>query len=196
MNAPSAGPVSPPARIAALATEIEAVLATTSNPDEITTRVEALAKPLAADQGWVTPECYKTHDIQGIGVRILYETPGDGLFIETVCWQPGRGVAPHDHRTWGVVIGLDGTEMNTLWRRLDDGSQPGHAELEVAEVVAAGPGDVIRLMPEDIHSVRNDGDQPSLSLHIYGRDLATTGRSEFDPDNEIQRPCPQRIRDR
>ena len=184
------------AMIESLAADIDAVLATTQDAAEIAAQVEALARPLAGDQSWVEPACYNTHDVQGIGVRILHHSEESGLLIETVCWQPGRGVAPHDHQTWGVVIGLDGEEVNTSWRRLDDGSKPGHAELEVAETIVAGPGDAVRLMPDDIHSVRNDGNTLSLSLHIYGRDLATTNRSEFDPDNEIQRPCPQRIRER
>ena len=50
------------------------------------------------------------------------------------------------------------------------------------------------LLPDDIHSVRNEGDTPSLSLHMYGKALAKVERSEFDPINKTQRPCPQRVR--
>lgn len=58
------------------------------------------------------------------------------------------------------------------------------------------PGDCLRFMPDDIHSVRNEGEAPSLSLHIYGRSLAHLARSEFDPAIKAQRPCPQRERSR
>ena len=180
--------------IEALAADVEAVLATTSDPRQITAKVAELARPFADDQGWIVPDCYLTDDSQGIGVKILHEGPDHGLLIETVCWQPGRGVKPHDHRTWGVVIGLEGDERNVSWRRLDDGTKPGFAELEEAEVTVARRGDVIVLMPDDIHSVTNEGDTPSLSLHIYGRSLAHTNRSEYEPSEKLQRPCPQRIR--
>jgi predicted metal-dependent enzyme (double-stranded beta helix superfamily) len=182
----------PHAAIANLAADIKALLATTTNAGEITARVAELAKPLAADKSWIEPRCHETDDEQGIGIVILHREPDDGLLIETVCWQAGRGVAPHDHCTWGVVIGLEGEETNVTWRRLDDGSRSGFAELEKAEEMTVRNGDVCRLLPTDIHSVRNDGGTDSMSLHIYGNDLATTGRSEYDPINKIQRPCPVR----
>ena len=49
-------------------------------------------------------------------------------------------------------------------------------------------------MPDDIHSVRNLGDTPTLSLHIYGKSLAITNRNEYDPEAKIVRPCPKRKR--
>ncbi len=182
----------PSGAIDTLVTDIKAMLATTSDPAEITNRVAELAKPLATDKSWIEPRFYETDDDQGIGIVVLHKEPDDGLLIETVCWQAGRGVAPHDHRTWGVVIGLEGEETNVTWRRLDDGATAGHAELEKAAETTVRCGDVCRLMPADIHSVRNDGAEDSMSLHIYGRDLATTGRSEFDPINKVERPCPVR----
>lgn len=179
-----------------LVTDIKALLARTEDPVEIAAGVAALAKPLAADKSWIEPRSYETEESQGIGLTILHAEADHRLMVETVCWQAGRGVAPHDHQTWGVVIGLDGEETNVNWRRRDDGSQEGHADLEVAEEIIIRCGDVVRLQPNDIHSVRNDGETDSLSLHIYGRDLAYVNRSEFDPVNKTQRPCPQRIRNR
>ena len=43
-------------------------------------------------------------------------------------------------------------------------------------------GDICTLLPNDIHSGHNEGDVPSVSLHIYGRSLAFTDRREFDPE--------------
>ena len=117
-----------------------------------------------------------------------------------MCWQAGSGVAPHDHQTWGVVVGLDGEEVNTMWRRLDDGTREGHArqargapprpKLERASEVTLRRGDVIKLLPDDIHSVANRSHTDALSLHIYGRDLDHVTRSQFDPLANVQRPYP------
>ena len=140
------------------------------------------------------PEFYEVDERQGIGINILNQENNDTNLVEVISWLPGLGVAPHDHQTWGVVVGIDGMEMNIEWRRLDDGSKPGYAELKKYRETKVSKGDVLTFMPNDIHSVRNDGDRPSLSLHIYGRVLANLERSEFDPINKHQRPCPQRVR--
>lgn len=173
---------------------IKDVLGRTSNPDKITQSVAAMAAPFANDKSWLQPRCYEADAAQGIGITVFHEEPDNSILVETVCWMPRRGVAPHDHQTWGVVIGLEGEERNVMWRRQDDGSQPGHARLEQASDVVMRNGDVCRLLPDEIHSVRNDGDELSMSLHIYGCNLAHVSRSEFDPINNVQRPCPIRKR--
>ena len=116
------------------------------------------------------------------------------ILIEVISWAPGLGVAPHDHQTWGVVVGIDGVEVNITWQRLDDGSEPGFADLKKTRETEIRNGDTVSFLPDDIHSVRNDSDEPSLSLHIYGRVLPKISRSEFDPINKVQRPCPKRFR--
>lgn len=161
-------------------------------------RVVPLMRALAADRSWLRPEFYDVDPEQGFGIVVLHEEaddhPAGGFLVETICWGTGRGVAPHDHRTWGVVIGLDGEEVNVDWRRLDDGRVPGRAQLEKAAETVVGPGVVKTLAPADIHSVRNDGDRPSLSLHVYGRSLARLDRSEFNPVAGTEAPCPKRTR--
>ena len=101
-------------------------------------------------------------------------------------------VLPHDHQTWGIVCGIDGVETNINWLRNDDGSKAGFADLTAAHELRVGPGDVAVFMPDDIHSVRNDSDKTTLSLHIYGKSLSQIDRSEFDPDSKTVRPCPKR----
>ena len=177
-----------------LANQIQEVMARTQDPKSIAAEVAKLAKPYATDMSWVEPRCYETDEGQGIGITVFHEDPDPGLLIETVSWLPGRGVQPHDHQTWGVVVGLEGHECNVTWKRQDQGDKPGYAELVKAEEIDVANGDVVCLMPDDIHSVRNDGEELSMSLHIYGRGLAYTGRSEFDPIAKFQRPCPVRRR--
>jgi len=173
---------------------IKDVLATTDDPAEITHSVAALAAPLARDTSWLEPRCYEAEDAQGIGIAVFHEEPDNTVLVETVCWLPGRGVAPHDHQTWGVVVGIEGEECNVMWRREDDRSKPGYAKLVQDSEVVMTNGDVCRLLPDEIHSVRNSSDELSMSLHIYGRNLAHVERSEFDPINCVERPCPVRKR--
>lgn len=172
--------------------EVRAAIAGVSEPAAVADRVVPLMRALAGDRSWIRPEFYEVDANQGFGIVVLHEEPGDGFLVETICWAPGRGVAPHDHRTWGVVIGLDGQETNVDWRRLDDGRTPGRAALETAAETVVGPGALKTFAPADIHSIRNDSDRPSLSLHVYGRNLAKLDRSEFNPLAGTEAPCPKR----
>lgn len=174
--------------------ELKSITAKTNNLSQIIECTAPLLKALADDTSWVKSEYYECDEEQGFGINILNEEPDHTLLVEAIAWLPGRGVAPHDHQTWGMVVGIDGAEVNVDWRRLDDGSKPGFADLEIAKETVVGHGDIVSFMPDDIHGVRNEGDVTSLSLHVYGKTLATLERSEFDPINKVQRLCPQRKR--
>ena len=160
----------------------------------IITALAPVMKGLAADQGWLKPEYFQCDHKQGMGISVLNEEPDHTIFIETVAWLPGRGVAPHDHQTWGVVVGIVGSEINVNWQRIDDGTKEDFAELEILEEREIRTGDIVYLLPDDIHSVRNESNTTSLSLHIYGQALSSIKRYEFDPINKTRCVCPQRIR--
>ena len=179
-------------RIQGLIDDVRRIVAGTDDPAQVVGAVEPLMRAMAADTSWVRPEFYEAGAEMGVGIVVLHEEPADGFLVETICWMPGRGVAPHDHQTWGIVVGLDGRETNVDWRRRDDGSRPGYADIEKARETVVGRGVMKTFMPNDIHSIRNDFDTPSLSLHVYGRNLAQVDRSEFSPLAKTQLPCPKR----
>ena len=152
--------------------------------------VAPLAKKLATSPGWVRPEYYDIDEKTGIGVTDIYIEDDHTLMVATVAWAPGGGVLPHDHQTWGIVAGIDGVERNVIWKRTDDGSRDGHAEIHEHRQTNVGAGDVIGFLADDIHSVHNDGERTSLSLHVYGRSLYHVDRNEFVPDENLVRPYP------
>jgi len=145
-------------------------------------RVGTLADAFAASRAaWLTDAMCRPDPAQGFGLHLLHEEDDHSLAVFVVTWLPKRTTPPHDHGTWAVVTGLDGEERNFLWRRLDDGFQPGRAEIELASQSVVGAGDVIALPSGAIHSVANEGDRMSVSLHVYGRHVNHTERSQFDP---------------
>lgn len=177
-----------------LVRDLRDIVAATADDREIVKRVMPLARRIGDGPDMRRKELYDCDPEQGFAINILHEEPDHSLLVEAIVWLPGRGVKPHNHRTWGVVVGLDGLETNVNWQRRDDGSRPGYADLVPRHEIAVGPGDVVAFLPDDIHSVRNDGATPTLSLHIYGKSLAHIDRSEFDPDAKVERPCPKRVR--
>lgn len=162
----------------------------------IISKVIPLAKRLVSEADWSDEKFKVCDDQQGFGITILNEDENNALMVETICWLPERGVAPHDHQTWGVVVGIEGEESNIDWERHDDGKKNGFADLTLKQEIIVGPMDSCSFLPNDIHSVRNTGSAPSLSLHVYGYSPGSRNRTEFDPLSKTCKPCPQRIRNR
>ncbi len=157
-------------------------------------RVRVLAGALAeARSTWLHEAMCRPDPDQGFGLHLLHEEADHSLAVFVVTWLAGRWTVPHDHGTWAVVAGLSGEERNVIWRRTDDGARPGHAIVERASQSVVRAGDVIALPSGTIHSVANEGDASSVSLHVYGRHVNYTERSQFDPQRRTETPYKVRV---
>lgn len=141
-----------------------------------------LARTISTTPGWIRDEHYECDPNQGFGLHLLHEEEDHSLPVFLFSWLPGRGTPAHDHKTWGVVVGLDGEETEILWERLDDGSTPGYADLRPVGERKLTVDTLSSFLGDDIHTVRNDGERTTLSLHTYGMHINYTGRTRFDPD--------------
>jgi predicted metal-dependent enzyme (double-stranded beta helix superfamily) len=168
--------------------DLRAITAQETDPEKITERVAPLAKKFAQASGWLRPEHRQCDEEQGFGVHLLHEEPNHDLAVFVLSWLPDRGTTPHNHKTWAVVVGMEGQEQEVNYERLDDGSKPGFADLKRAGAQVMTAGEIARCYPEHIHSVRNVGKGISMSLHTYGRHINYTGRSEFDPEGKREKP--------
>jgi len=175
--------------IAQLVADLKEIRAQAKNEREILNRARPLARRAAlAMDSWLKPRMYEADPEQGFGVHLLHEEPDHTLAIFAVSWLPGRGTPPHDHGTWAVVAGVDGPELNKFFERVDDRSRPGHAEVKKSGEKVFGVGDVVALPTGGIHMVWNESARVSLSLHIYGKHINFTGRSQYDPEKQTETP--------
>jgi predicted metal-dependent enzyme (double-stranded beta helix superfamily) len=100
--------------------------------------------------------------------HVLHAEPDGTFSILGLVWLPGQSTRIHDHITWCVVGVLAGTEHEELF---DESLNPvGVRDSHAGEVSGFAP-------PGDIHSIRNDGSEIAISLHIYGTDITRVGTS-------------------
>ena len=122
--------------------------------------------------------------------RYLLQEDPDGRFaIYMLALNPGNASKPHNHTTWAVVSAVEGQELNKVYRRVDDGSQEGRAQLEQVREVLVEPSTGIALMPEDIHSIHTTGTSSTRHLHCYGLALERLDeRQGFDLEQGTVQP--------
>lgn len=103
------------------------------------------------------------------------------LYLNSII--PGKTTFPHNHDTWAVIVAVSGQELNRLYQREDDRSNPEQARISLARELIVQPGTSVSFLPDDLHSIHVQGEQPTLHFHLYGRPLDTlTGRIGIDPE--------------
>ena len=123
---------------------------------------------------------------KGANRYLLQEDDGGRFALYLNALNPGNETKPHDHTTWAVVVAVDGQELNRVYRRLDDGSDPERCEVVEDHQVMVEPGQGICLMPDAIHSIHTTGDRPTRHLHMYGLALdRLDDRKAYSLDGEI-----------
>jgi len=175
--------------IAQLVADVKRVCAQFEDERQILSQVRPLARRAAlAKDEWVEDRMYSADPAQGFGVHLLHEEPDHTIAILALSWLPKRGTPPHDHGTWAVVAGIDGPERNEFYERTDDRTRLGYADLKKVGEKVCDASDVVALPQGMIHSVWNETDRVTLSLHIYGKHINHTGRSQFDLDKQTETP--------
>ena len=85
-----------------------------------------------------------------------------------------------------MIDSLVGHEINHIWRRVDDCTKPSYCELEYIEKVDLIPGSVYSQSRSAIHSIENPApdERVAISLHVYGKDLRSTRRYIYLPEEK------------
>ena len=115
-------------------------------------------------------------------VQTLYHAPE--LTILNVVWPPRMTIMPHNHLMWAVIGIYTGREDNIFWRRL-----PGEigGRIEAAGAKSLGERDAEPLGRDIIHTVTNPLSRLTGAIHVYGGDFFAVSRSEWDPENLLER---------
>jgi len=160
-----------PTAIETFITEVEALLAAQSDPHCITDGVQRHLARLLASPDFLRPE-QREPDPQRYRAHLLAIAPSRMFSIVALVWLPGQVTPIHDHICWccvGVLQGLEHEQRYTLHQ-----NAAGEQWLVPLDMDVLTAGHTCALVPpeENIHQVRNAGDDLAISIHVYGDDLA------------------------
>jgi predicted metal-dependent enzyme (double-stranded beta helix superfamily) len=160
----------------------------------IVERVKPLLEKLVSNKGFLKPE-FKVPRQDQFAVYNLFES--EDIFMLSGVFSPKQGAPVHDHQVWGAFGVLDGQTLDTRYVRLDDGSRPGYAKLEVASTRLLTEGEVAVSWPpdNDIHKVENPSSSPTVEIHVYGMDLGKLKRNVYNPASETVNVIQARVPD-
>ncbi len=150
-----------------------------ANPEESVVLAEGrkLLAALVAQDDWL-PDQFAEADPQHYRQYLLHCDPLERFSVVSFVWGPGQKTPVHDHRTWGLIGVLRGSERERRFIRRSDGRLAEDSEATIAR------GAVEAVSPKigDIHQVTNgDADHVSISIHVYGGNIGQQRRATYDP---------------
>ena len=172
-----------PYAIDRFAEDVERIMGSGEEKDGVIAMVTPLLKRLMDDDRLLGDE-YRVDLGEGRFRYEFFRSEDESLTITAPAFLPGRPTPVHDHLTWGVIGVYSGQQLTTRYRRRDDGSRPGRADLEVAESSVLTRGATYPLLPpDDIHRIEALGGEPGISIHVLGSDLRRQKRHIFHPES-------------
>lgn len=116
-----------------------------------------------------------------------YDAEDDSYSLQVFVWPSGTGTRIHDHSSWGAYACAAGTVLEERYERLDDGSRAEHARLKKVWQLWWSPKDgASTVLPGDggIHRVGNLGENPAVSVHLYGPRMGEVDGRDYDPSRD------------
>jgi predicted metal-dependent enzyme (double-stranded beta helix superfamily) len=131
----------------------------------------------------VAPESIEENSHSRRGLKPIY-IDDSGLILTHGVVVPEQPTPVHSHGTWGVVGVYRGRDRYQVWRRHDDGTGAGPADVRLARELVLGPGDVIVIPPppQDIHVQQGHGGETAYEFVLFGENvLGHLPHLVFDP---------------
>ncbi len=165
----------------ALVADLHDIERRTSPQAELVARIAARLACAGDERTWLVdrfckaqPQCYSQ--------QLVYLAPDRAFSVVALTWGPGAQTSIHDHAGWCAVAVYEGVEEEKQYRLESDRHgryliETGSRSLELGRTVG------IVADGNDIHRVGNFTRDVTISLHVYGVDIARTGssiKSRFD----------------
>ncbi len=143
-----------------------------------------LLADLVGHKDWLPGE-FAEPDPQWYQQYLLYLDPWERFSVVSAVWGPRQGTPIYDLSIWGIIGVMDGALSCRPFGRDPDGHQ-----LIAGDPQQLGPGEIFLASPRigDIHQISNSlNDKRSISIHVYGANIATVKRYIYDPQTGHRR---------
>ena len=170
-------------RLRALVIGFGELLDAVHDEQSILDRGEKLLAELVASDDWL-PNEYGKPDPARYQQYLLHCDSRERFSVVSFVWGPGQATPVHDHRVWGLVGVLRGSELNESFSR----DAAGQLVRNGSELLGAGR--VSRVSPRigDVHRVSNaEHDRTSVSIHVYGANIGAVERATYDAEGAPKR---------
>jgi predicted metal-dependent enzyme (double-stranded beta helix superfamily) len=128
---------------------------------------------------------------------ILYINNRRLYSVRLYIYEPGQYTPVHDHNSWGVYGCVSKKVEVIRYRRQDDETRQGYAELRETDRIMLRPGDtsVVRPLNDGIHQAGNPATGTCVMLSVYGTPIRRLYVNQYDPmRNRVSRLYPPRLR--
>lgn len=134
--------------------------------------VSSLVQRLVADGSWLEEQWRQPRE-DSYARYLLHRDRLNRFVVLSLVWLPGQATPIHNHGCWGVMGILENALEEVDYERLDDGSIPDRAELREINGRLVSNGSTSYVLPpyQEIHRIGNPTQKPTLSIHVYGRDI-------------------------
>lgn len=156
------------------------------SPEECIERIYPHFQDMLDSPDWLAEE-FKVPIPDKFAQYLLYREEDASFSVMAMVVPAGCTTPVHDHLAWGLVGVYQGSQLETVYHREDDGSDPDHAHLTHVATNVLKVGDITRLVPPegDIHKIETmDKDQASISIHILGNDIGCRWRHAFEVEDK------------
>ncbi|MEM8831021.1 MAG: cupin [Cyanobacteria bacterium P01_G01_bin.19] len=141
------------------------------NEDSSLSGLRMLVRKLVLNCYTVKTRLPEPNQKTGVSIVMLYDELGFPMTIQTEMNLPGTTSTIHNHGTWGIVMVLEGKQKNTFWKRNPTPQSPDRINRVGERIIE--PGDIISFTTEAIHSTEAVGDEPTITLNLYGETHAS-----------------------
>ncbi len=146
-----------------------------AEPADLVLLIAGRMRGLLADARRFLTAAHRRADPAHYARNAVYISPGNGVSLFALVWQPGQWTPVHDHGTWGVVGVVEGVLQERNYIRTDGHhDRDSGIELRRGGITLLAPGSVSTFVPNPDHihvtGVPDTG-PPVLSLHLYGREM-------------------------
>ncbi|ASK62317.1 cysteine dioxygenase [Virgibacillus phasianinus] len=162
--------------------EMTAVVEQSERDDDLVDEAEDLVGKLISDTSWLPVEKMEP-DADHYARHSLYWDPQDRFEVLALVWSPGQATPIHDHDgTWGVEGVAAGRMKVTNFLKMEDVSDD-VVKLRNSGVMTFNQQSTGQLLPPaDCHILEQQGDKPTITIHVYGKQLRKF--KIFDPLEE------------